>query len=117
MDDLTLHVQPGEIYGFIGHNGAGRAPPPRAVGVPSLPGGEKRAAGGREKPNDFSGGPELHTGLPATSRGDSSRHGFGTKSIQYIAAQYGGTMDIKVVDNMFFLTVRFPLGRNRDKTA
>ena len=47
----------------------------------------------------------------------STRHGFGTKSIQYIAAQYGGTMDIKVVDNMFFLTVRFPLGRNRDKTA
>ena len=20
VDDLTLHIQPGEIYGFIGHN-------------------------------------------------------------------------------------------------
>jgi ABC-2 type transport system ATP-binding protein len=24
VDDLTLHIQPGEIYGFIGHNGAGK---------------------------------------------------------------------------------------------
>ena len=24
MDDLSLHIQPGEIYGFIGHNGAGK---------------------------------------------------------------------------------------------
>ncbi len=24
VDDLCLHIQPGEIYGFIGHNGAGK---------------------------------------------------------------------------------------------
>ena len=24
VDQLTLHIQPGEIYGFIGHNGAGK---------------------------------------------------------------------------------------------
>ena len=24
VDDLTLHIRPGEIYGFIGHNGAGK---------------------------------------------------------------------------------------------
>lgn len=24
VDNLTLHIQPGEIYGFIGHNGAGK---------------------------------------------------------------------------------------------
>lgn len=24
VDDLNLHIAPGEIYGFIGHNGAGR---------------------------------------------------------------------------------------------
>ena len=24
MDDLSLHIRPGEIYGFIGHNGAGK---------------------------------------------------------------------------------------------
>ena len=31
VDALTLHVQPGEIYGFIGHNGAGKTTTLRAV--------------------------------------------------------------------------------------
>ena len=31
VDDLTLHVCPGEIYGFIGHNGAGKTTTLRAV--------------------------------------------------------------------------------------
>ncbi len=25
VDDLTLHIRPGEIFGFIGHNGAGKS--------------------------------------------------------------------------------------------
>ena len=24
VDNLSLHIMPGEIYGFIGHNGAGK---------------------------------------------------------------------------------------------
>ena len=24
VDNLSLHIRPGEIYGFIGHNGAGK---------------------------------------------------------------------------------------------
>ena len=24
VDDLSLHIRPGEVYGFIGHNGAGK---------------------------------------------------------------------------------------------
>ena len=31
VDDLSLHVRPGEIYGFIGHNGAGKTTTLRAV--------------------------------------------------------------------------------------
>ena len=31
VDDLTLHVRPGEIYGFIGHNAAGKTTTLRAV--------------------------------------------------------------------------------------
>ena len=27
VDDLCLHIAPGEIYGFIGHNGAGKTRP------------------------------------------------------------------------------------------
>ena len=30
VDDLTLTVQPGEIVGFIGHNGAGKSTTLRA---------------------------------------------------------------------------------------
>ena len=30
VDDLTLHIRPGEIYGFIGHNGAGKTTTLRA---------------------------------------------------------------------------------------
>ena len=31
VDDLTLHIAPGEIYGFIGHNGAGKTTTLRSV--------------------------------------------------------------------------------------
>ena len=31
VNDLSLHVRPGEIYGFIGHNGAGKTTTLRAV--------------------------------------------------------------------------------------
>ena len=30
VDDLSLHIQAGEIYGFIGHNGAGKTTPIKA---------------------------------------------------------------------------------------
>ncbi len=31
IDDLTLHIQPGELYGFLGHNGAGKTTTLRSV--------------------------------------------------------------------------------------
>ena len=31
VDDLSLHIAPGEIYGFIGHNGAGKTTTLRCV--------------------------------------------------------------------------------------
>ena len=62
----------------------------------------------RADENYFSGELQLAGGLPVTVKEDRSHHGFGTKSIQYIAEQYGGALDIHILDNMFFLKVRFP---------
>ena len=31
VDHLSLHIKPGEIYGFIGHNGAGKTTTLKAV--------------------------------------------------------------------------------------
>ena len=41
VDDLTLHIAPGEIYGFIGHNGAGKTTTLKAaVGILQFDSGE-----------------------------------------------------------------------------
>lgn len=43
VDDLSLHIAPGEIYGFIGHNGAGKTTTLTAsVGILSFDEGEIR---------------------------------------------------------------------------
>ena len=41
VDDLSLHIMPGEIYGFIGHNGAGKTTTLKSVvGILSFDKGE-----------------------------------------------------------------------------
>ena len=46
VDDLSLHILPGEIYGFIGHNGAGKTTPLKSVaGILRFDAGEIRIAG------------------------------------------------------------------------
>ena len=46
VDDLTLHIAPGEIYGFIGHNGAGKTTTLRSVaGIQQFDKGEILIAG------------------------------------------------------------------------
>ena len=46
VDDLTLHIAPGEIYGFIGHNGAGKTTTLRSVaGIQQFDAGEIRING------------------------------------------------------------------------
>ena len=34
VDDLSLHIKPGEIYGFLGHNGAGKTTTIKACTLP-----------------------------------------------------------------------------------
>lgn len=43
-----------------------------------------------------------------TTKADVARHGFGIKSIQYIAQQYGGTVETTMQEDMFFLRIFFP---------
>ncbi len=41
VDDLTLHIRPGEVYGFIGHNGAGKTTTLKSVaGIMQFDSGE-----------------------------------------------------------------------------
>lgn len=46
VDDLSLHIAPGEIYGFIGHNGAGKTTTLKAsVGILRFDSGEISVGG------------------------------------------------------------------------
>ena len=46
VDDLSMHIAPGEIYGFIGHNGAGKTTTLKAVaGILRFDSGEIRIDG------------------------------------------------------------------------
>lgn len=61
-----------------------------------------------EETNYFTGTLVFENGLPATIKEDRGRHGFGVKSIRYIAELHGGKLEMHTVENMFFLTVSFP---------
>ena len=46
VDDLSLHIAPGEIYGFIGHNGAGKTTTLKSVaGIQAFDEGESLIGG------------------------------------------------------------------------
>ena len=61
-----------------------------------------------EECNYFDGAIRYTDGSLSTLKEDSARHGYGTKSIRYIAEQHGGRLELKVEGNMFFLSVLFP---------
>ena len=48
-------------------------------------------------------------GLLETTKKDKENHGFGLKSIRYIASKYGGTVSIKTERNVFNLNILFPV--------
>lgn len=66
-----------------------------------------------EESNYFDGPLLLEDNLPATTKENPHLHGFGLKSIKYIAEQYGGVLNVSIKDNMFFLRIRFPIPRNK----
>lgn len=48
-------------------------------------------------------------GLPRSTKGDPAFHGYGLKSIRYVAAKYGGTLTTKLENAWFTLCVLLPL--------
>lgn len=47
--------------------------------------------------------------LPVTTKGDRAYHGFGMRSIRMIANKYGGELTVTASDEMFHLSIVFPL--------
>ena len=52
--------------------------------------------------------PRFENGLPKTTKTDPTFHGYGLKSISYIAEKYGGSMTIKYENSWFSLNVLIP---------
>lgn len=48
-------------------------------------------------------------GLPLTSKKDSENHGYGMKSIRYIAEKYHGALNVNLANNTFRLTIVIPM--------
>nr|WP_295281328.1 sensor histidine kinase [uncultured Blautia sp.] len=53
--------------------------------------------------------------IPLTTKVNKDYHGFGIMSIRYIAQKYGGTMNIKVDNNLFCLDILLPLKERKQK--
>ena len=62
-----------------------------------------------EEMNYYEGELMMIDGLPATSKPDAARHGYGTKSIRYIAGHHQGTVDVGLKDGMFSMKLTFPM--------
>ena len=59
--------------------------------------------------NYYTGEIRLSHGLPQTSTHDEAYHGYGVKSMQYIAEKYHGTLQIKTDQNIFTLNILLPI--------
>lgn len=66
--------------------------------------------------NYYDGELHLEGQLPITTKGDTSSHGFGMKSVLAICKKYGGEMSITAENNVFNLNIAFPSSRLRVQT-
>ena len=87
VDDLTLHIAPGEIYGFIGHNGAGKTTTLRSVaGIQSFDSGEI-TIGGRSIRTDPLACKQIMGYIPDNP--DLYEYMTGIRFLNFIADVYG----------------------------
>jgi hypothetical protein len=58
--------------------------------------------------NYFVGKRHMVHGTLQTTKKDRANHGQGLKSISYVVKEYGGTMDIRIDEDIFTLTIALP---------
>lgn len=58
--------------------------------------------------NYFNRNCTIENGLPRTTNEDTQHHGYGTKSMQYIVQQYGGSITFDTDEDIFYLHILFP---------
>ena len=59
--------------------------------------------------NYYEGKIKFRDGIPLTTKKDKLNHGFGVKSISYLAEKYNGTMTINAKNNIFTLQILLPI--------
>ena len=59
--------------------------------------------------NAFKGSLQFKDGLPKTTTGDEFNHGYGVSSIKMIAEKYGGSLNTRAEDNVFYLNILIPM--------
>lgn len=53
-------------------------------------------------------------GLPVTTKTDTVKHGFGVRSIRYIAEKYQGTVSMSLRNKMFCMDILFPIEQSNN---
>ena len=59
--------------------------------------------------NYYDGSVSFENGMPLTTKKDKANHGFGVKSIRFLAEKYGGTMTANAKDGIFTLQILLPI--------
>lgn len=94
VDDLSLHIAPGEIYGFIGHNGAGKTTTLKSVtGILQFDSGEI-TIGGRSIHQDPIGCKAQMAYIPDNP--DLYEFMTGIKYLNFIADIFGIPSDVRL---------------------
>lgn len=94
VDDLSLHIAPGEIYGFIGHNGAGKTTTLKSVtGILQFDSGEV-TIGGRSIRQDPIGCKAQMAYIPDNP--DLYEFMTGIKYLNFIADIFGIPSDVRL---------------------
>lgn len=94
VDDLSLHIAPGEIYGFIGHNGAGKTTTLKSVtGILQFDSGEI-TIGGRSIRQDPIGCKAQMAYIPDNP--DLYEFMTGIKYLNFIADIFGILSDVRL---------------------